>query len=149
MSIKKQAYEILLQAIRNKIAAIENDLMAIKESISNETKSTAGDKYETARAMLHIEQENVMKQLANAQNQKHELTAIDISLVSTIARHGSLVTTNYGIFFIATAMGKIVVDATSIVTLSKISPLGKVLMGKKENDIVLFDNRKYEIKKVE
>lgn len=139
----------MLFALQQKIAAIENDLLAIKESISNETKSTAGDKYETARAMLHIEQENVMKQLINAQNQKHELTAIDTTLVSTIVRHGSLVTTNYGVFFIATAMGKIVVDEMSIVTLSKISPLGKMLMGKKDNDIVLFDNRKYEIKKVE
>ena len=110
MSIKKQAYEILLLALQHKIAAIENDLLAIKESISNETKSTAGDKYETARAMLHIEQENVMKQLANAQNQKHELTAVDTSQVASVVRHGSLVTTNYGIFFIATAMGKIVVD---------------------------------------
>ena len=149
MSIKKQAYEILLLALQHKIAAIENDLLAIKESISNETKSTAGDKYETARAMLHIEQENVMKQLANAQNQKHELTAVDTSQVASVVRHGSLVTTNYGIFFIATAMGKIVVDENSIVTLAKISPLGKVLMGKKENDIVLFDSRRYEIKKVE
>mgnify|MGYP003393247332 FL=1 len=104
----------MLLALQHKIAAIENDLLAIKESISNETKSTAGDKYETARAMLHIEQENVMKQLANAQNQKHELTAVDTSQVASVVRHGSLVTTNYGIFFIATAMGKIVVDENSI-----------------------------------
>lgn len=149
MSLKKLAYEKLLLALHHKIEAIENDLLAIKESISNETKSTAGDKYETARAMLHIEQENVLKQLANAQHQKHELTAVDISQVSTIVRHGSLVTTNYVVFFIATAMGKIEIEGTTIITLSKISPLGKILMGKKANDMVMFDSRRYEIKKVE
>lgn len=149
MSLKKLAYEKLLFALHHKIEAIENDLLAIKESISNETKSTAGDKYETARAMLHIEQENVLKQLANAQHQKHELTAVDTAQVSSIVRHGSLVTTNYGVFFIATAMGKIEIEGTTIITLSKISPLGKMLMGKKANDMVMFDSRRYEIKKVE
>jgi hypothetical protein len=148
-NLKQQAYEIVLQQMFQKIAAIEQSLLDIKESISNETKSTAGDKYETARAMLHIEQENLMKQLAYALNQKNEITTVDLSLVSSEIEHGSLITTNFGMFFIVAATGKIEVAGNVIITLSKNSPLGLLFMGKREDSIIEFGQRKYVIKKVE
>jgi hypothetical protein len=148
-NIKQQAYEIVLQQMQQKIAALEQSLLDIKESISNETKSTAGDKYETARAMLHIEQENLMKQLAYALNQKNEITTVDINLVSSVIENGSLITTNFGMFFIVAAMGKIEVAGNVIITLSKNSPLGILFMGKQPEAIFDFGQRQYVIKKVE
>ena len=144
-NIKQQAYEIVLQQMQQKIAALEQSLLDIKESISNETKSTAGDKYETARAMLHIEQENLMKQLAYALNQKNEITTVDINLVSSVIENGSLITTNFGMFFIVAAMGKIEVAGNVIITLSKNSPLGILFMGKRTGEVFEFGQRKYKI----
>ncbi|MBK8345390.1 MAG: hypothetical protein IPL12_20160 [Bacteroidetes bacterium] len=38
-TLKIELYQYLLSAIQDKIAALENNLAAIKESISNETKA--------------------------------------------------------------------------------------------------------------
>ena len=72
MNIKEKIFSHLLTTINDKILSLENILIELKESISNETKSTAGDKYETARAMLHLEQENIFKQLRNANDQRRK-----------------------------------------------------------------------------
>ena len=45
-------------------------LADLKESGTNETKSTAGDKHETALAMLQIEQANINAQLSDALDKK-------------------------------------------------------------------------------
>jgi hypothetical protein len=45
------------------VAAVQKVLADLHHSASNETKSTAGDKHETALAMLQLEQENKRQQL--------------------------------------------------------------------------------------
>ena len=63
MDFKQRVYEQCRQRIDEKISLLSHMLEELKESSSNETKSTAGDKHETALAMLQIEQENTGRQL--------------------------------------------------------------------------------------
>lgn len=147
-TLKIELYQYLLSAIQDKIAALENNLAAIKESISNETKSTAGDKYETARAMLHIEQGNMMQQLSNAYHQKNELNAIDIDNQSPVSKHGSLIFTSNGIFFIAIAYGSVQIANKTIIVLSAQSPLGKLFIGKRNQETVVFNNNNFLINEI-
>jgi len=58
MSIKQKIYTHFLKMLNTNISILQKSLVDLKESSSNETKSTAGDKYETALAMLQIEQSN-------------------------------------------------------------------------------------------
>ncbi len=144
-SFKSTLHQQLLNGINEKIASFETALEALRESISNETKSTAGDKYETARAMLHIEQENVGRQLANAHKQRNELLAIE--QVGSTARviPGSLVRTNNGFFYISIGHGKMMIANNVFIALSAISPLGKVLLGSAINEVVTFNAIQYLI----
>ena len=48
MKLKQKIYNHYLQVIHDKVAMLQNILTDLKESGSNETKSTAGDKHETA-----------------------------------------------------------------------------------------------------
>lgn len=147
-TLKIELYQYLLSAIQDKITALENNLAAIKESISNETKSTAGDKYETARAMLHIEQGNMMQQLSNAFHQKNELNVIDIDNQSPVSKHGSLIFTSNGIFFIAIAYGSVQIANKTIIVLSAQSPLGKLFIGKRNQETVVFNNNNFLINEI-
>lgn len=147
-TLKVELYQYLLSAIQDKINALESNLAAIKESISNETKSTAGDKYETARAMLHIEQGNLMQQLSNAYHQKNELTVIDIENQSPVSKQGSLIFTSNGIFFIAIAYGSVQIANKSILVLSTHSPLGKLFIGKRNQETVIFNNNNFLINEI-
>ncbi len=77
MTFKEKVYKSYREIIETKIQLFQNTLKELRESGSNETKSTAGDKYETALAMLHIEQENVSRQLSEILKQKALFSKID------------------------------------------------------------------------
>ena len=70
MSFKHQVYERYLQLINEKFNALQVILNELNDSAKNETKSTAGDKHETALAMLQIEQENTRNKLKEIKEQK-------------------------------------------------------------------------------
>ena len=66
MSFKQSVYDGFVALLNQKIAALQNDLTELKASIENETKSSVGDKYETARAIMQTRQAQVNQQLADA-----------------------------------------------------------------------------------
>ena len=137
-----------MQVIINKVAELKNILADLKESGTNETKSTAGDKHETALAMLQIEQANVRGQLKEVLEQKVVFDRIDPFISSTVIVNGSLIKTNRGWLFLSVAAGKAVVDGNAVISLSPQSPLGQKLMGKREGDGVEVNNTRYVIETV-
>lgn len=134
--------------LETKINGLQKQLNDLKESTANETKSTAGDKYETARAMLQIEQDNTRRQLQEVLEQQSIFTTIDISINSNEIFRGSLVKTNKGYLFISVALGKITVDGIPVIALSPQSPLGKQLMGLRVNDTTSINNIAYTIEEI-
>lgn len=120
----------------------------LSTGLQSETKSTAGDKYETGRAMIHIEQENLGRQLATLSEQQAALAHIDINAYTGAIIAGSLVLTSQGYLFPGVALGKLVVDGVQVFALSPAAPLGLVLMGKNSGDTFRFRNTEYIIEAV-
>lgn len=149
MSFKHQVYERYLQLINEKFNALQVILNELNDSAKNETKSTAGDKHETALAMLQIEQENTRNKLKEIKEQKLQLDRIDINLKSEKIIKGSLIKTNHGYLFLSIALGKITVEHQQIIALSPQSPLGLKLVGAKINDEIELNNLKYVIESFE
>lgn len=149
MSFKHQVYERYLQLINEKFNALQVILNELNDSAKNETKSTAGDKHETALAMLQIEQENTRNKLKEITEQKLQLDRIDINLKSEKIIKGSLIKTNHGYLFLSIALGKITVEHQQIIALSPQSPLGLKLVGAKINDEIELNNLKYVIESFE
>ena len=125
---------------------ILNDL---KESGANETKSTAGDKHETALAMLQIEQANTRGQMQEVLLQKAALEKIDSTVSAQMIVNGSLIKTNRGYFFMSTALGKAMVENITVMALSPQSPLGQKLMGLKAGDTAAINDIDYVIESIE
>ena len=59
MDIKEQLYEFCRAYIDGRTIRINESIKSIQESLSSETKSSAGDKHETGRAMLQLEREKL------------------------------------------------------------------------------------------
>lgn len=133
----------------NKKLSDLNAMMAdLNEASKNETKSTVGDKHETSKAMMHLEQEKLGSQIKEIEFQIKEFNSINFTTVTTSVVLGSLVETNKGYFFIATAIGKMQIDDKTIFAISNKSPLGLKLIGLKENEAIEFNTTNYSIKKV-
>lgn len=149
MTLKQKIYGQYLLIIDDRIALLQKNLADLKESGANETKSTAGDKHETALAMLQIEQANTRAQLQEATSQKNALDKINPSVSAKQVVNGSLIKTNKGYLFMSIALGKIEVDGITVIALSPQSPLGQKLMGLKINDSTALNNKDYVIERIE
>jgi hypothetical protein len=149
MSFKENVYHQCAAIIQNKISLLQKQLHDLTDSAGNETKRTAGDKHETALAMLQIEQENNSRQLQDALQQKAILEKIDPSLQTLQAVRGSIITTNKGIFFLSLGLGKITIEEKTVIALSPESPLGNLLLHTKTGDTCTFNNIVYTIEQID
>lgn len=148
MSFKENVYRQCAAIIQTKISLLQTQLHDLTDSAGNETKRTAGDKHETALAMLQIEQENNSRQLQDALQQKGMLEKIDPTLQTEQAVRGSIITTNKGIFFLSVGLGKIIIDEKTVIALSTESPLGNLLLHTKHGDTCKFNNIEYTIEQI-
>jgi hypothetical protein len=149
MTLKQKIYNHYLQVVNDKIKLLQHVLADLKESGTNETKSTAGDKHETALAMLQIEQSNIRGQLKDALDKKAVLEKINPLLSVTNIVNGSLIKTNRGYLFMSIALGKATIEGIVVTALSPQSPLGTKLMGLSVADVAEINNNGYAIECIE
>lgn len=142
---KLNSIETCKSYLADKIQALSFIMQEVTDSANNETKSSAGDKHETARAMMQLEQEKLSKQIADLAEQKNEFDKIDFTKSSTQISQGSLVETNKGLFLIAGSIGKIEVDSKSVFVISNKSPLALAFIGKQQKDSLSFNGVEYLI----
>ena len=148
MTFKHQIFTKYNQLITEKILLHEKNLQELIESSRNETKSSAGDKYETTRAMLQQEQDKVRQQLHDARNQKAFFETLQTLASTTNVCNGSILKTNKNYFFIILALVKIMIDNKTVIALSSNSPLGSKLMGKGVGDTINLNDTQYIIEEL-
>ena len=137
--------EILNDKIQNLLTALQD----FKEGAENDVKSSAGDKHETARAMMQLEIEKTNRQLNEFQKQMNDLEKIDVTASSSKIINGSLIKANNIYFFLSVAIGKIDVEGINVMVLSSQSPLGLKMSGHKKDDSVELNGTHYLIEEVE
>jgi len=146
--IKIQLYQHCIEFVDARIRAATDAIHAAQASANDETKSSAGDKYETGRAMAQLEIEKNSAQLADAQNLKRQLASIRPSDNAGRVQAGSLVITNQGFFYIAIAGGQATVQGENYVVISPASPLAQKMQGLHTGDSFTLNQRKFEIRQV-
>ena len=149
MSTKKQLYQQLQEQIDQRVSNAQKAMKAAEDSKNNETKSSAGDKFETSRAMMQGEEERNKIQLVKAVDLQRQLAQIDIAKTSKIVVLGSIVYSNQGNYFLSIGLGKIVLENTTYFAISLASPIVQLLFGKSEKDVVNFRGKRIEIQRME
>jgi hypothetical protein len=147
-NIKTQLYRHAQQIITEKIERNQQSLRNLKESAGSETKSTAGDKHETGRAMIHLEQEKMTQQLTANTQIKNVLDKIDPEQVQEVVGLGALLVTNKLRLFISVALGQVKLGGADYFLLSIQSPIAKAFIGKKAGEKVEFNGVEHLIKEI-
>lgn len=144
-TLKTAAIEACRKVLECRILDLKEHMQALSEAAAMDSKSTAGDKHETSRAMVQLEQERTGQQLRDAEQQLIEFQKIDFQKTISLVSPGSLVQTDKGMFFMALALGKLQVEEQSVFVISMQSPLGKAFAGFKKKDTVVFNGVSYQI----
>lgn len=145
--------EILIEKCRkyvaDRIAHAKEAMNAAQEAANEESKSSAGDKYNTVRALMQIETDKHARQLIEAQKLFGTMDLIHIEREYDQVDLGSLVFTNSGTYFIAISLGRVSVNDKEFFVVSAVSPIGKVLLGKRKGETIVFSAKKIIINKIE
>ena len=148
MSTKENLYLHLQQLTDQRVANARKAMESAEDSKSNQTKSSAGDKFETGRAMMQAEEDRNTVQLAKALALQNDLAKVNRFATSETAVLGSLVMTNKGPYFLSIGIGKVKLDSTTYFAISLESPIGQLLFGKKVGDKVSFRGNEIVIKQL-
>jgi len=147
-NLKCDVYNACQDNLADKIMLLSNSLSELQKGVENDAKSSAGDKHETAMAMMQIEHAQLSKQLNEVMIQKQMLARINPAIYTSVGTSGSLIKTNNGIFFLALALGKIKVNDEIFFVLSPQSPLGNKLMRTIAGDSFTINNTTYVVENV-
>ena len=142
---KQQIVALSRQLMDERIAEFEAQCKALQEGVANESKSSAGDKHETSRAMMNLEQEKLSRQLQELLVMKDRFEKIDFETSADKIKIGSLIQTNKGLFLLSVGLGKISMDGHDVLLLSKQSPLGEALYGKCKGEKIGLNANQYII----
>jgi len=145
MTIKEELYAECKMFLNGRFNAVVDRIANIQESLQSETKSSAGDKHETGRAMLQLEREKAGNQLLDIQKQQELFSRVIIDTSSEVARLGSVVVTDKGTYFLAISVGLVKIKEKTYYAISPSSPVGKALLGKKEGELFVFNENNIKI----
>lgn len=137
-ALKKQLFDACTEYVQLRAKTVDEIISSNQRALSSETKSSAGDKHETGRAMLQLEMEKAGQQLASINQMKMVLAKINLE-ASSIAKLGSLIITDKANYFLAISAGEIRIENTTYYAISPSSPIGQLLLGRQLGDTVNFD----------
>jgi len=141
---KKEIVELCLEKTQKRVNEIQVAIDAANDAIVNDTKSSMGDKYETSREMAQQELSRLQSQLNQANRDLDILINLPDS-TNAIVGMGSLVITNQFNYLLATSIGPLKVGSETVMVVSKQSPIGEALFGKKVLDEVQFNGKTFQI----
>jgi len=140
-SLKQKLLVSCIEYVETSISSAAAAMQDAQNAANDEDKSSAGDKYETGRAMMQIERDQAAMQLDEAIKLKRILNQINANEHHKVVSLGSIVVTNSFRAFVAVGPPKLNVDNKVYFIVTPMSPLGKVLTGLKAGADFTFNNK--------
>lgn len=147
-ALKEQLYQQCCDYVSKKEAEINKLIADARESSANETKSSAGDKYETTREVLQQEIDLNLSRLNELKKLKTVLDHISPTQTSLTISPGAVVYTSNGNFYISISAGKIEADGTGFYAISSSSPIASKMLGQKAGYSFDMNGKRFVIKAV-
>lgn len=147
MELKKRLFEACEKYVEERLSRTEAAISDLEDALKLETKCSMGDKYETGRAMLHLEFEKLSGQHEQLRKLRKTLRMIPQKSLES-ATFGAAVETSAANYYIAIPAGELAVDGKTFYAVGAASPIAQALMNKKPGDKVVFGGKEIEIKNV-
>ncbi|MCP4975102.1 MAG: 3-oxoacyl-ACP synthase [Maribacter sp.] len=143
--LKMSLYQFCQSFIDERSSRVQSQIKELQTALDSETKSSAGDKHETGRAMLQLEREKLGQQLAEVQDLNRVMQKIDVSSKKSAAALGSLVKTTNANYFLAISAGEFKAGDSLNYCISLNTPIGIMLLGKTVGNTINFNGEKIKI----
>ncbi|MBL4677029.1 MAG: 3-oxoacyl-ACP synthase [Mucilaginibacter sp.] len=147
--LKEKLHSACVAYVQQRIQAATEAIEQAQQAQTDDTKSSAGDKYETGREMAQQETNRNMAQLAEANKLMIVLNRISVTGQSPVADTGSVVVTDNGNFYLSVSAGTIYLHGDIYYAVSIASPVGVKIRGKKAGDVFDLNGKGYKIVSVE
>lgn len=144
---KKSLFQHISQNISEKLKSLQSDITDLQKGIAEDSKSSAGDKFETAREMAQQELTKLNMQL-NEQQRLKSLIDNQSTEPSSQVQLGAVIQTNKGLFLIGIPIGNYSFEGKPIIGIGLGAPLGQLLLNKKASDQVSFNNQQFIIEAI-
>lgn len=148
LAIKLSLIDHCLQSVNDRILDITSTIHELKDAQQNETKSSAGDKFETSREMMQADIDKLQSQLMQLAADQNLLKVHRTLKTQDTAKDGSLVKTDKGYFLISAGLGRIKIKSHSYFVISQNAPIAKPLLHLKSGDSFSFNNVHYQIESI-
>lgn len=142
---KSDIYAACVAKQQTKIEELQNAIDKVQESIEGEDNSTAGNKFETARAMGQEEMDRLNQTMNVAVREMNILNQVEATKPCDSVQLGALITTDVKVIYMAVGLGKVAVGENTIFAISSSSPIGQQLMGMEQGGEVTFAGKKEKI----
>ena len=135
--------------LKKKLNTFYNKKKELKQALNSESKSSAGDKHEIGRAMIHLEMEKLGNLITEAEQNFKKLQSIkNHNNNKEVIGLGSAVLTDKANYYISIAADIYKINSKMFYCISPKSPIGKLLIGKKLDDKIEFNNQVIKIIKI-
>ena len=148
MSIRAALTQQSKDYLQHRIQRLKKSIQELESDLEGETKSSAGDKYETSREMINAEINKLQQQLQEFRKLEEVLAVARQRKVSENIELGSIVTTNLANYFLAIPVGELKFQNESYYGIGINSPIGKLMLGKTKGDTVFFQQQEIKIESV-
>ena len=143
-SKKSEIHSNLRDILGKTLDEARGEYVLAKESRDSDTKSSAGDKFETGREMMQREMDKLSALVDNTLHSLSKLDRLANLPQASVITEGSLVETDQETYYISIGYGKL--DAVYAISIE--SPLGLELKGKRVGDHVEMRGRIITIKSI-
>ena len=133
-------FELIKEQLAEKIQHLQADVSDLQQGIAEDSKSSAGDKFETSREMAQQELSKLHVQISELQRLKN-LLENQQNRSSETAQLGSVIQTSIGNFILGIPVGKVEFEKTSLIGIGMGAPLGQVLLHKKKGEKIVFNQQ--------
>lgn len=145
IKIKEALFRQCELFVKKRAETVQEIIASNQKALQSETKSSAGDKHETGRAMLQLEMEKASQQLEGIAIMNQILSKIAIDKSGEVGHLGSIIITDKANYFLSISAGQLVVEGKNYFAVSVSSPIGKLLLGKRKNEVVVFNGNPIKI----
>lgn len=148
LDTKSALYDLCLQRVKQMVVTAQQSIQQAEEATRSETKSSAGDKFETGRAMAHAEMHKAQRSFAEAKMMLTDLQSIDVETSHHKIQKGALIETDAGFYFLSVGLGKLALEQRTFFVMSTQSPLGTLFLNKGVGEQITFRGTTIRIKAI-
>lgn len=141
-------HRLCVEYAEGRIHTASQAMQRAQEAANEEGKSSAGDKYETTRAMMQIERDKAAQQLEESLKLKRILEGIRTDVRVDKGALGAVVLSDEINFYISISVGKLQEDGKEFIAIAANAPVAKLLMGLTKGDTFHFSGKQHVVRAI-